>query len=1160
MVRFLIVLVGLGLVTPASAVTGDRMLRLIDRQSDTARAASDRPQFYSPRAKEQFLALDRTAPYGLPKAALPADAVDTISIIAIRIDFKYENPDEPRTTGRGAFDLRTKEQFIQQEGQGLDPAPHNRPYFEAHLRSLAQYWKVASGGKLQLVYEVWPREADSAYHLDSSMAYYGSQSPNFGLGAFFHDALQKAASVAADSLQFRDSAGRKKAVMLFHAGADRQTDLSFSFTPTPYDLYTGFATFDQNNWVFIDPDTSFIGPDPVITGRDTVVEGIIMPETMTQDNRVTVLNAVMAHEFGHQLGLVDLYNTGSSPFITQLGDFALMDNNGMNTAAFFDIYGVGVFGTVPIFPSAWSRAFLGFDEVVEYRQGTSIELAAVKMQTSQTKIAKIPISSTEYYLLENRRGDVDGQVAGLRQDNTTDVILWPVKIAEDSSLQAVPEYDLYLPGNAAGIAIWHVDEGVAAMDYFPFDGFQNNFDANTLQWDRNRRFIRLVEGDGRIDFGGNYYNGFGTPQKLFYAGNNASFASYTNPSTRSNDGGYTHIAVGNISPPGMIMTFDLAQDRMAANFPRRMSIPSRPGLAPVAADLNGDGQDEILMVSGRRILAVSADGRDFLDPDGLRDDLDTIYSPIIGGTAANPNIPRDFTTASMPVFAQTDSEITTPPIVARFGDTTLVLAGTTNGRVYAFLTEANDLGPDVYHARLFWKSLPFPMAVKTIITDEVDKVVYAVLADNYILAYSWDMTQQNSASQDSVSFVGACRCLGGMALLGERNGQSILYRAVFGPLHEMRNSFIPDTTIQYRVVIDDIGFYPPIATDFDHDGFDEVTLVSRTGHVVTYSFKPDGIVPYEPLTLQVGDTVAAAPTAGDFSGTGYPNLIVPGTNRLYGFDRQGQSATDFPVILDAGRPGQVVISSAIISDMTGDGSPDLAAVALDSIYYEKSAIIYYLDSLTSPDTIYIRTKDTVYHYYNYYSNLYLVSPGVVRIEGFPVPSGAHGILPSGDTVLGVATPLHMRVGPSGLLACSGGDGWLSAWEVGWTDGSGYWPMAGGTADGSRYLTLNQLGPETPLSDFLPPTRFYAYPNPGIGRSTTIRYYVSEPARVTMTIFDALGDKVKEISREVADGNRDDEVVWSLDDVASGVYHCRLEATSTISGKNAVAFKSIAVVK
>ena len=74
---------------------------------------------------------------------------------------------------------------------------------------------------------------------------------------------------------------------------------------------------DDRDTVFVDNNTH------------AITDAIVMPEMASQDNRATALNAVMAHEFGHQLGLVDLYRTDN--FFTQLGDFALMDNNGFGT-------------------------------------------------------------------------------------------------------------------------------------------------------------------------------------------------------------------------------------------------------------------------------------------------------------------------------------------------------------------------------------------------------------------------------------------------------------------------------------------------------------------------------------------------------------------------------------------------------------------------------------------------------------------------------------------------------------------------------------------------------------------------------------------------------------------------------------------------------------
>lgn len=1139
----------------AGAAGADRLLPITGRETVTDQLQSPGVAkcFTTGRARENLLGLERDTPFALPKAAIPDGVVDTITILAIRVDFTYEEPDDPMTTGRGTFDLRDTATFLAEEGYALDPAPHNKHYFEAQLRSLTQFWWVTSNEKLQLVYEVWPKAADSAYHLNKTIGHYGVQNPSFGLGEFFHDALNAAYNADGDSIQFRDERGKKKAIMIFHAGADRQTDLSFSATPTPYDLYTGFLTFDAENQVEL--------------GSDTVVEGTIMPETMSQDNRVTCMNAVMAHEFGHQLGLVDLYNTGSVPFLTQLGDFALMDNMGMNTAAYIGDYGIGAFGTVPVFPMAWSRAYLGFEDVAEYRKGTSIELAAVKMRTTGTRVVKIPITSTEYYLLENRRSDLDGSV-GLRQDSTSNVILWPAR-RDGDSIMALPEYDLYLPLGSSGIAIWHIDDMVAQMDYFPFDGFSNNFDANTLQWDPNRRFISLVEADGLIDFGGNYHAGYGTPQDLFYAGNNSTFGTFTNPPTISNDGAYTHINVSRISRPDMVMTFDLGQDKMASGFPRRVSIPTDPTLSPIAADLNGDGHDEIIAVSGKHILAMRADGKSYIDPDGLFDTLraniDTIFSAIERTTESNATKPVDTTYELMPVFADVTGQITTSPIVATFDDTTLVLVGNSSGWIYRFLPydSAGFLSNNGRAKMLPPRVSTVDGAVRAIVPDTAAQrnIIHVFYESGKLISASW--TASGVVSQYAYgfngTFAGICKWRHGMAFVYEQGDHSTLFITRDVSLDVIVDSFLVDA-----VTIPDVGFHPPVATDFDRDGRDEVALVTRQGHIYAYTVDEDGAQPYTNLTgIHTGDTAAAAPTVGDFTNDGYPELIIPGTNRLHGYDRKGLIVTDFPIDIDYSRPGQLVISRPIISDVNGDQTPDITVATLDSIVRSRTVIGYYYeypDTINFPDSFIVHDTIIAYNYYNYYSSVYVVTPDQRWLAGFPLPAGTFGIRHPGDTVIGMATALHVKDGERGLLVTTGADGWLTAWRCGWSAGSAYWPMAASTADGSGYLSLGVLGEERALSEFLPEDNFFAYPNPAGGRQTTIRFYVNQAADVRVTIFDALGDKVWESATEVVDGNAVAEVPWDISQVASGVYHCRLEATALTGSESKVAFKSIAIVK
>ncbi|MEZ5358458.1 MAG: T9SS type A sorting domain-containing protein [Candidatus Zixiibacteriota bacterium] len=1143
--------------------SADKMVKInrleILEETPEERAARRHP--HVGRAKENFLNLQRDKFYGLPKAALAADGVDTVHIIAFRVAFAYEETDDPYTTGRGVFDNRDSATFVNEQGHYLDPAPHNRRYFETHLRSLSHYYSVVSNGRLYLDYEVWPQgdgpEDTTYYQLDHQMGYYGAQDPSYGLAALFHDGLNTAYNVDGGNFSFTTPGGDKKAIMLFHAGADRQTDLSFSATPTPYDLYTGFTTYDGDSRVFLGPDT--------------ITEGIIMPETMAQDNRVTVMNAVMAHEFGHQLGLVDLYNTGSSPFLSQMGDFALMDNNGMNTAAYIDEFGLGAFGTVPIFPTAWSRAYLGFDDVVEYREGTSIELAAVKMQSDGVKIAKIPISATEYYLIENRRGDIDGQVDGLRVDSITNVVLWPVKqeVIIDSTghldtvLSPVAEYDLYIPDNASGLAIWHIDEAVAAMDYYPFDIHHNNFESNTLQWDPNRRFITLVEADGNIDFGGNFVRGYGQAIDLFYEGNNTDFSSYTNPPTLSNDGGYTHYRIDNISAPGLTMTFDVSRDKFAENFPRRMAIPTQPDLSPIAFDLDDDGADEIIMVSNDKVLAITTDGKDFMDPNDELDDFDTIYSSININTASYVHRPTDTSVARLPVFAQVLSgTISTSPIIAQIAESTLVLVGTDNGWVYSYLPYSTSASsPSRYRARLFSiRSTPDVGAVIAIMPDVEHELVHVLYEDGSFVAAPYDSSATifDIAYEFGEGYLGHCYYTDGLALVFSRNDHSVLYMTRFASMAGLGDSLVVDS-----VEIDNAFFHKPVASDFNRDGNDEIVLVDEAGDVYAYSFTASGIVTYDDLNISTGNRTMTSPVVCDYTGDGFPELFLSGVNKILGFDRSGYAVNDFPLDVDPGRNGQLIVTSPLISDVNGDDRLDFSVVSFDSIPRERSVLAYrieYPDTVNFPDSFIVIDTVIDYSYYNYYSNLYVVSPGFRRMQGYPVPVGIFGMKALDDVTIGIGEPLHAKNGAEGMLITAGANGWIDAWNCSWSDDLARWTMNGRTPLGVSYLPLDSLGQESAKADFLPESDFFNYPNPATGSRTTIRYYVSKPSEVQITIYDGIGDKVEEFARTIEDGNRVDELDWNISNVASGIYHCRLEATASDGSTSEVIFKTIAVVK
>jgi hypothetical protein len=83
------------------------------------------------------------------------------------------------------------------------------------------------------------------------------------------------------------------------------------------------------------------------------------------------------------------------------------------------------------------------------------------------------------------------------------------------------------------------------------------------------------------------------------------------------------------------------------------------------------------------------------------------------------------------------------------------------------------------------------------------------------------------------------------------------------------------------------------------------------------------------------------------------------------------------------------------------------------------------------------------------------------------------------------------------------------------------------------------------------------PNP-FNLSTTIRYSLSRPARVKLTVYNVIGREIKSlVDSYQAEGNY--QVVWNSTDnsnivVSSGIYFCRMETGSFVSTKKMILMK------
>lgn len=142
--------------------------------------------------------------------------------------------------------------------------------------------------------------------------------------------------------------------------------------------------------------------------------------TVQQGRTFSEAAGAICHEYGHVLGLSDLYDTA---FLSRLGALPEEDSAGVGA---WDLMGWGALGwngdDGPNSLSAWSCVRLGWSEVIELTEPVQeVRLAPVG---SGGAILQIPLTAREYYLLEYR----------------TRAATW---------------YDRDLPGE--GLLVWHVE-------------------------------------------------------------------------------------------------------------------------------------------------------------------------------------------------------------------------------------------------------------------------------------------------------------------------------------------------------------------------------------------------------------------------------------------------------------------------------------------------------------------------------------------------------------------------------------------------------------------------------------------------------------------------------------------------------------------------------
>jgi M6 family metalloprotease-like protein len=584
-----------------------------------------------------------------------------------RVDFRRDGAGA-LSTGNGRFDLRRGV-----TGVPVDPPPHDRVYFEAHGEALRRFYDAQSYGSLQVAATVFPAEPDSAFHLLDT-ADYGpwevSQNPDvIGLAERFVGDAIAAVDADPENVNFADF----DAFVVMHAGADFQGDVGRN---TPFDIPS--FTISLGESIAVNGGASQIG------------RVLVLPETASQDDRIAALNGVFAHEFGHILDLVDLYNIYNG--VPQVGYWSLMDSGENISAIVVDPVTGDEFLADGIFPTSldpWSKLQI-FPETVLPRVVEERWEGALQAIERGPGFPLVVLDGLEYFLVENRATDLDGNgFPFVQQDSTTGVFLGPVDDPGNPGAGGRLEYDAVLPGG--GILIWHIDDRLAVP------GFQ----SGAVNFRTGERGVAVEEADGIADQG--RFN-FGTLFDPFFVGNNPRFAPGTIPGSEAIDGAYSGITIETSSPPGPNMNVqivrDLALDGWPLAFAQSEEVRRRVGSLTLA-DLSGDGVPEVVFGLDATV-------------DGIPVPLRTLVQIGLDGVPYGDTVFVNLPARLLPGIAASDSFVT-----ALGEPAATVVAGTVNtGQVFLWDKNGEDLlrgrgRVNAATAPVLWPAAGSPGAVLT---------------------------------------------------------------------------------------------------------------------------------------------------------------------------------------------------------------------------------------------------------------------------------------------------------------------------------------------------------------------------------------------------------------------------------------------------------------
>ncbi|MCL2690064.1 MAG: hypothetical protein FWE57_09505, partial [Chitinispirillia bacterium] len=1149
---------------------------------------------------------------------------DTLHIIAIRVEFQ-RNDTSALTTGNGLFGIRgsnsrEEQRYYQDSTYKFDNLPHDYSYFHNQLTALRNYYNKVSRGKLELAHSLYPAgRGETGISVPHTMTHYSPgwkrreeninqywDRKTHGLMTFVKDAVTAAANDANSPfanleqedgvLWHTDDTGtkRKAVILIFHAGASYLTDGGLdgpAGANTPSDMIDAFI--DREFFKYF-KDTLGLGAAGITVrgkdNKDILIDEVMMcSETSNQDGLNWGIQGILVNQMARQLGIPDLFSTSSG--VTAIGAFCIMDFAG---------YSAGQ-GFIPPYPSAWVRAFMGWDTPRTAGAGGSFNVRALSAsfdspRNNDTTILLIPINNNEYYLVENRQRNLSGDQNVFGYDGTV-IKAYPFNVNVEANVKTLSDTsnvileaknnDVSLP--ASGILVWHVDERI----------IRQRMNYNFVNADSSYRGVRLVEADGLnvlgVEFTDMFYQAafdYGGANYVFphrtVKGNNPgglvdSMGPYSRPSTRANDGGHSYLNLkfnySNDSPrqertlsfqndtiinfSDSIFRVDIGYYRnyLKDGWPRR-AAPDKffdPLITEISVSpTSKDNVFALLSESGKFYLFSLGDNKQ----ESYGDKETDLYHINFKGDTVSSSRVKYFDDLN------SDGVFTFPTAIAN-----KIFIPAKNSKLHIY--NSADISDK--------KVIDLPAAPSSYVSGISSDMWVVGLANGQVVTGSAAVNITNTIILNSRSPVNAIA-----ALKSEDDDGIFAVMQEDGTLSIINGNL---TAVRQARVRNGIGPFTIVTGDLDKCGKSEIVVSdSRQGLWVYnqdlrlargWSENPNDwanayhIDPQNRKGREWYTKNFSAPALADINRSGNLDIVVSGTNGIYALNSRGALLSRWPAYLDNRywyQRGSVTTSPIVVSDNSNQplilfSSPTgeratFSITKIESADKNRGVVTFRRDdgTLDSLWDIGASTIDTILTIGDSLIYPYILPGGFVDALGADARRPLKKMntwaiqqsrwpLSAGAPV--TASPLIYRTqnDPVPDLFAAASSGMIYRWKLdGILTDSLYWPQNG--FDAARSFAYG--GVQTQQKDIVvvkDPITFWNYPNPTSRDDayTTFKYqFNGRAANVRLDIHTITGkrmDTFRNLSGDFPDWN---EFKVNLRKYGPGIYRCRMEAT--IGGK------------